>query len=336
MKISRFLFINIISMIVLFACSGKGSKQDKVAKVRPEKIQMNGDLMNYLEVVDNEYEIIDDFGGKLSIRVKAIQALPEDKHDSELKITASILGENSMPVSGIGDFVMSKSSMEKVSSLLKKGVGEEIIELTSDITQYDDSKHAAKSKKFIVSGYFKTTLNSDPLSEQSEIGPGSYYSNEERVYFHNSPDESTRRNAYILKGEPVDITKVENDFGYTVFTSTANKTSSGWLKMSELSKTKDDSNQETTSLDNEDPADNAGGQTADCEKFLRDYEAFVNSYIRLYKKYKANPSDVTIIEEYNDAARQALEMENNISVCTDTKFASRLLDLQNKLAKALL
>ena len=322
-----------IASLLLSSCGSGGGNNQKIAKIRPEKIEINGDLSEYLQVVDNEYEIIDDFVGKLSIRVKAIQAMPLENQDSEIEITASILGENSMPISGTGEFVMNKSSMEKVSALLKKGVGEEIIELASDISQYDGSKHASKSKKFVVSGYFKSALGSNLNSEPADSEPGIYYSNEERVYFHNSPDESTRRNAFILKGEQVDITKIENGFGYTVFTSSENKTSSGWLKMSELSIAAAESNQETTSLDDEEPANNAGGQTADCDNFIKEYEAFVNSYIKLNKKYKANPTDVSILSDYTDAAQKAVDMQTQAGDCTDLKYAKKLLELSNKLSQ---
>lgn len=328
-------FLSGLAFTLFLACSGGGSKK-QTAIVKPDKLEISGDLSDYLQVVDGEYEIVDDFGGKVSIKVKAIKELPLEKQDKGIKITASILDKNSMPVSGTGEFIMKESSSEKIRLLLKNGIGEEIIELAAGSgSQYDDSKHASKSKMIFVSGYFTNSGNGDLVITKSDYLPGVYYAAAQRVFFHNSPIEETRRNAFILKGEPIDVTKVENGFGYTVFTSTENKTSSGWLKMSELTQSGDISNQENTIMDNQGLEDAPVVKNGDCDEFLKDYEAFVNSYIMLIKKYKANPSDITILEEYNEAAQKAIEMENNLSICADTKYASKLLELHNKLAKQL-
>lgn len=72
-----------------------------------------------------------------------------------------------------------------------------------------------------------------------------------------------------------------------------------------------------------------------CDQFIKDYEEFANSYIKLLKKYKANPTDASILTEYAEAAQKATEMETNASECNDPKYASKLIELSNKLAKAL-
>ena len=75
--------------------------------------------------------------------------------------------------------------------------------------------------------------------------------------------------------------------------------------------------------------------TVDCDQFIKDYESFINSYIKLFKKYKANPTDPSILTEYTEAAQKAAEMQTNASNCTDPKYATKLLKLSNKLAKVL-
>jgi len=72
---------------------------------------------------------------------------------------------------------------------------------------------------------------------------------------------------------------------------------------------------------------------SDCEQFMKDYEEFVNSYIKITKKMKANPSDMTIMTEYSEMATKAGEMQTNTSNCTDAKYATKLLELNNKIAK---
>lgn len=74
----------------------------------------------------------------------------------------------------------------------------------------------------------------------------------------------------------------------------------------------------------------------DCDQFMKNYEDFVDTYIKLVKKYKTNPTDASIISEYTEAAQKANEMGNKVSLCTDTKYVEKLLELQNKLSKAAL
>jgi hypothetical protein len=76
--------------------------------------------------------------------------------------------------------------------------------------------------------------------------------------------------------------------------------------------------------------------SVDCDKFIQEYTAFVNSYIKVMKKYKANPSDPTILSEYTKAAQKASKLQSNASNCNDSKYAAKIMELSNKIAKALM
>jgi hypothetical protein len=78
-----------------------------------------------------------------------------------------------------------------------------------------------------------------------------------------------------------------------------------------------------------------GIQNFDCDQFYKQYEAFVDSYSKLLKKYKANPSDLSIIEEYNEAVEKANELQSTANNCDDPKYANKLLELTKKMANAL-
>jgi serine/threonine-protein kinase len=58
----------------------------------------------------------------------------------------------------------------------------------------------------------------------------------EKAYFHNEPDENTRRNAYLLPSGEATINAWEerNNFIYTEFTNSRGQTSKGWLRKSDL------------------------------------------------------------------------------------------------------
>lgn len=56
-----------------------------------------------------------------------------------------------------------------------------------------------------------------------------------RAYFHNEPDENTRREAYMIpSNDVVTATKESNDFVYTEFTNTRGQTSRGWVRKQDL------------------------------------------------------------------------------------------------------
>lgn len=131
-----------------------------IAKVKPESTSVSGDLSEYLQVVDNNYEIVDDWGGKLSIRIRALRPYQEDKN---VKLLASILNDEGMPVSGSGQFEIDLQSREKLNALLKRGTGEEIIQLNAMLGGYKADQHAGKAKEFSV-----TSVTEDKVVASAE------------------------------------------------------------------------------------------------------------------------------------------------------------------------
>lgn len=80
--------------------------------------------------------------------------------------------------------------------------------------------------------------------------------------------------------------------------------------------------------------ESSSSSSVDCDQFIKDYSNFVDSYVKLLKKYKANPTDPSILSEYTEAAQKAAEMQTDASNCTDPKYATKLMELANKIAKA--
>lgn len=76
-------------------------------------------------------------------------------------------------------------------------------------------------------------------------------------------------------------------------------------------------------------------EVGDCEQFCIDYEAFADEYVALLKKYKANPSDASIITEYSEMTSKAAEMQESSKVCAaDAKTAARINKAVSKIARA--
>ena len=56
----------------------------------------------------------------------------------------------------------------------------------------------------------------------------------DKLFFYRLPDESTKKSAYLVKGERVYILNFENGFGYTEFINPKGVTTKGWLLLDYL------------------------------------------------------------------------------------------------------
>jgi len=103
-----------------------------------------------------------------------------------------------------------------------------------------------------------------------------------------------------------------------------------------IDKDKDKAKSVTSTSSKSEITESNPSMSVDCDKFIQDYTAFVNSYIKVLKKYKANPSDATILSEYSKMAQKAAKLQANASSCNDAKNAAKIMELSNKIAKALM
>jgi FtsZ-interacting cell division protein ZipA len=82
-------------------------------------------------------------------------------------------------------------------------------------------------------------------------------------------------------------------------------------------------------------AETPSESSSECDQFIKDYRDYVNSYIKIMKKYKKNPSDPAIMAEYTEMAQKANAMQEGAGKCTDPKYSAELLSLAQKMAAAL-
>lgn len=73
----------------------------------------------------------------------------------------------------------------------------------------------------------------------------------------------------------------------------------------------------------------------DCSDFLDEYEEFVNDYIAIVKKYKADPTDMSVLEDYQEMVEKATDMQKEAKNCKGSKYVKRVNQLNQKLAKAM-
>lgn len=75
--------------------------------------------------------------------------------------------------------------------------------------------------------------------------------------------------------------------------------------------------------------------STDCDEFLKGYEKFMDKYIAILKKYKANPTDASILSDYTSMLTEAQEWSTKTADCAaDPKFASKISAIQMKIANA--
>ena len=72
----------------------------------------------------------------------------------------------------------------------------------------------------------------------------------------------------------------------------------------------------------------------DCDTWLKNYERFVDKYIVVIKKYKANPSDASVMTEYSQLASEAARWAGKTPDCSDAKHVQKMAEIAAKLSKA--
>jgi eukaryotic-like serine/threonine-protein kinase len=79
------------------------------------------------------------------------------------------------------------------------------------------------------------SIANDPVQQaETPKTPVSFKVAATRAYFHNEPEESTRRSAFIPMNASLEGTDEKNGFVYTEFTNSRGQVSKGWLKRQDL------------------------------------------------------------------------------------------------------
>ena len=76
----------------------------------------------------------------------------------------------------------------------------------------------------------------------------------------------------------------------------------------------------------------------ECDEFLKKYDKWADEYIKIYKKSKKNPTDMSVITEMTKLATEALtwlEKWQAIETCTkDPVYAKRYAEIAKKIEAA--
>ncbi len=73
-------------------------------------------------------------------------------------------------------------------------------------------------------------------ANSNTITSGIYTVKPDKSFFYNSADRSTIRKGYMVKGDIVNIQKVDGDFAYGIYTGSSGSQSTGWVLSADLEK----------------------------------------------------------------------------------------------------
>lgn len=152
----------------------------------------------------------------------------------------------------------------------------------------------------------------------------------------------------ILDESGVPIDNEMDAYGYDPFESalTLGEGEKVWLEFSVRNAQDEPENAKTVSLSssleedemitsNREANANPKSNDGDCEAFLKGYEKFADDYVAIMKKYKENPSDASILQDYTRIMSDAADWSSQAGTCAaDAEFASRIAAVQQKVAQA--
>ncbi|MBD0288600.1 MAG: serine/threonine protein kinase, partial [Flavisolibacter sp.] len=124
-------------------------------------------------------------------------------------------------------------------------------------------------------------LATQPVKQRSVIGQ--YKVLAARAYFHNQPDEATRRTAYLIPSNDVVTAYDEkNGFIYTEFTNSRGQTSKGWVRKQDLISLEDWSQNKRTQLAARPTEQDINDQLQEARNLLADNKTNEALYIYSY------------------------------------------------------
>ena len=72
-----------------------------------------------------------------------------------------------------------------------------------------------------------------------------------------------------------------------------------------------------------------------CDEFLKGYEKFMEDYVSLLKRYKADPNNTALLTDYTSMLSEANEWASKVKACAgDSKYANKFVEIQMKIAQA--
>lgn len=102
----------------------------------------------------------------------------------------------------------------------------------------------------------------------------------------------------------------------------------------------DVSDVQSATLDTSITETESNSNNTEWKQFIKDYNAWVDEYVKIVKKYKANPTDLSIMTDYTkmvsemtDWAERSEKLEEELDTTDALEFAAELAKIAQKLAE---
>ncbi len=359
--------IIIITFLFLFAMLLSCS-----TKIETEVVQnstsISGPLGNNLEIIAGSYKVTKSksYGQDWEIKVKIKNKVPMNFTEGDVALFLDLTDEKGMPISDFSGFSMgNKFNYESVEVdrfkqlifapvgteewiTLYKSTPKEVKELSKQIVKFSmtskaEIKETASSNAnnhYDLAGTYSGSINNQYQITMNITDVVA--NNVKGSYNYNGKNQSMLITGNIDNNNSLTLTENFNGKMTGKFIGRFDgfgSISGDWInpdgsKKFPFSVTKQNSMGGDVSNAYE-GSNSENASSSDCDQFIRDYEAFADSYIRIMKRYKQNPSDMSILNEYNEISQKASNMQTKASNCTDTKYTSKLMSIANRLATAL-
>jgi serine/threonine-protein kinase len=136
----------------------------------------------------------------------------------------------------VTDSINRADSMRQISES-RNAAKKPTVKKLSSAQKRDSIRKAEMEKAKNATIITDTTVdeNPDTVTENEDTGK-SRYTVKSKAFFHDQPDEATRREAFIVSWNNARLTPLEekNGFIYVVFTNHLGQTSKGWLRLQDL------------------------------------------------------------------------------------------------------
>ena len=153
----------------------------------------------------------------------------------------------------IGEECFTIGNPRGLNQTLSKGIisgyrnGEKMIQTTTEITHGSSGGPLFNSKSEVIgittSGLGEADinfavninlLNFNNTINVNKVINDFFVVNSDRAYFHNYPDVSSRRNAYLVKGEHGNVIESRNGFVYIIFENSRSQITKGWISIEDI------------------------------------------------------------------------------------------------------
>lgn len=153
----------------------------------------------------------------------------------------------------IGEECFTIGNPRGLNQTLSKGIisgyrdGKSLIQTTTEITHGSSGGPLFNNQGEIIgittSGLGEANINfainihqlklNNNLSKDHSINEV-FVVSKERAYFHNQPNTTSQRNAYLVKGDKGNVIESKNGFVFIIFKNSKNKISKGWINVQDI------------------------------------------------------------------------------------------------------